>query len=89
MNFNEQAKTLQPCPTCGRPLPRSSNGVCQRCREERLFREVKEYVNENIATEFDVAEKFNIPLSKVRSWIHEGRIEYTKNFFYEGNSNDS
>ena len=41
-----------------------------------LFAEVKDYIRENDVKEIDVAEHFGIPVSKVRRWIKEGRIQY-------------
>jgi hypothetical protein len=42
-----------------------------------LFNEVKEFIrSRNDVNENDVAEKFDIPVSKVRDWIKEGRIQY-------------
>ena len=40
---------------------------------------MKEYIRENDVNEFDVATHFHIPLSRVKSWIREGRIEYKEN----------
>lgn len=52
------------------------NSVCPGCVEEKLFRDVKEYIRSNDVTEYDVAYEFHIPIRKVKKWIQEGRIEY-------------
>lgn len=65
------------CKQCGVDLPQAyKDDICPSCLERNLFYEVKDYIRENIVNENDVAEHFNIPLRKVRSWIHEGRIQY-------------
>ncbi len=68
------------CQLCGRLLPRSAtSNTCSRCKNDLLFHEVKEFIRANDVTEFQVAEQFHIPLSRVRGWIKEGRIEYKQN----------
>lgn len=65
------------CAQCGRYLDeRYPDEICPTCAEMNLFAEVKEYIRENDVRETDVAEKFDIPVSKVRGWIREGRIQY-------------
>ena len=50
--------------------------ICPMCQERVLFNEVKEYIREHNVTEHDVSKHFNLPLSKVRGWIRDGRIQY-------------
>ena len=50
--------------------------LCPECKDLNLFAEVKDYIRENDVKEIDVAEHFGIPVSKVRRWIKEGRIQY-------------
>ena len=65
------------CSWCNCPLPDNIEGeYCPNCQEEALFREVKDYVRNNDVNEFQVSEEFHIPLSKVKRWIREGRLEY-------------
>lgn len=65
------------CKDCHRALPEDyEDELCPRCKDRELFSRVKEYIRSNDVTEFMVAEEFNIPLSKVKGWIREGRIEY-------------
>lgn len=65
------------CQQCGRPLhPQYKEEICPECQEINLFREVKEYIRANDVNEADVAEHFDIPSTKVRRWIREGRIQY-------------
>ncbi len=46
-------------------------------REEmELFDAVRNYIRENDVNEFGVAAHFGIPISRVKAWIREGRIEY-------------
>ena len=46
-------------------------------REEmELFDAVRNYIRENDVNEFGVAAHFGIPVSRVKAWIREGRIEY-------------
>lgn len=68
------------CEICGVPLPLTyEKSVCPACTEEKLFRDVKEYIRANDVTEYDVAYEFHIPVRKVKKWIQEGRIEYKEN----------
>lgn len=68
---------LRFCELCRRPLPATfTESVCPNCREQALFQKVKEYIRSNDVTEYDVANHFEIPISKVKHWIREGRIEY-------------
>lgn len=65
------------CEICNVPMPLTyENSVCPGCVEEKLFRDVKEYIRSNDVTEYDVAYEFHIPIRKVKKWIQEGRIEY-------------
>ncbi len=65
------------CSDCHRALPADyPDELCPRCKERELFNRVKEYIRANDVTEYMVANEFNIPLSKVKGWIREGRIEY-------------
>ena len=67
------------CSSCERPLPKKyTDNNCAICKENELFFEVKDYIRANVVNEYMVAEKFDIPLSQVRKWIKEGRIEYCK-----------
>ncbi len=72
-NYHNQKTCVQ----CGRYLDdRYPGEICPTCEEMNLFSKVKEYIRENDVRETDVAEKFDIPVSKVRGWIREGRIQY-------------
>ena len=75
---NDQLDTeTKYCPQCGTQLNEMyPHELCPNCMEQNLFTEVKEYIRENEVREQDVAEHFNIPVRKVRSWIKEGRIQY-------------
>ena len=65
------------CELCGRALPANHQKLlCQVCLDQQLFMDVKEYIRENDVNEYDVAQEFDIPLSRVKQWIREGRIEY-------------
>lgn len=65
------------CEFCGKPLPDTyKEDVCPACKDRQLFNEVKDFIREHDVNEYAVAEKFGIPLSQVKSWIREGRIEY-------------
>lgn len=65
------------CEICRRPLPLNYNGnICPNCVQHQLFQKVKEYIRQNDVTEYQVADHFQIPLSRVKQWIREGRIEY-------------
>ncbi|MCR5145000.1 MAG: hypothetical protein K6B67_06810 [Lachnospiraceae bacterium] len=67
------------CRNCGRYLARSNQGdLCPECSDEEIYAEVKEYILHNNVTELQVAEKFNIPLKQVKSWVKDGRIDYRK-----------
>ncbi|MBP3677073.1 MAG: hypothetical protein J6I97_01865, partial [Agathobacter sp.] len=65
------------CEHCGAAIPRSAEfACCAKCQETILFHEVKNYIRENNVNEFQVAERFNIPLRLVKQWMRELRIEY-------------
>ena len=38
--------------------------------------DVKEYIQTNNATAYDVATHFHLPLSRIKEWIDDGMIEY-------------
>lgn len=40
------------------------------------FHQVKEYIQTNNATAYDVATHFHLPLSRIKEWIDDGMIEY-------------
>lgn len=76
MLFEEKSKH-RICSRCNRPMPKSTRGtICPSCKDYLLFKEVKAYLEENIATEIEVADHFNIPLQQVRYWIQDGRLVY-------------
>lgn len=65
------------CEICRRPLALSyDSDICPICADYKLFSQVKEYIRENDVNEYQVAEHFDIPHSRVKQWIREGRIEY-------------
>ena len=67
------------CEHCGQAIPRSAEfNCCASCQDTILFREVKDYIRENNVNEFQVAEHFGIPLSLVKRWMRELRIEYVQ-----------
>ena len=67
------------CKACKRPLPLSyKDDYCPVCKEQNLFHRVKDFIRENEVNEYQVAAEFNLPVSKVKEWIREGRIEYKK-----------
>ncbi|MCR5467824.1 MAG: hypothetical protein K6F37_02580 [Lachnospiraceae bacterium] len=69
------------CKHCNAQLPADYPDIlCPKCKELELFQKVRSYIRENDVTERDVADHFNLPLFKVKSWIHEGRIEYKDDF---------
>lgn len=65
------------CEVCRKPLSLNYKAaLCPFCIEQQLFIEVKEYIRSNDVNEYNVAEHFGLPLSQVKKWIREGRIEY-------------
>ena len=65
------------CINCGRRLLRDIEGnLCPRWAEQELFCEVRDYIRANDVKDYEVAEHFNLPLSKVKEWIKQGRIQY-------------
>ncbi len=74
---SKQRSNVKVCVNCGRRLVRSSeNGLCPMCAEQELFNEVRDYIRANDVKDYDVAQKFGIPLNKVKEWIRQGRIQY-------------
>lgn len=79
MEEEKNTQNYKTCEYCGRPLPLGyKETFCPACQETALFHDVRDYIRANDVTEFDVADHFNLPLSLVRKWIREGRIEYKK-----------
>ena len=79
MNIHQkdQYTNYKSCSMCGRSLPIDyEKDFCPACEEDVLFKEVREYIRSHEVTEFELAEIFHIPQSKVRKWIKQGRIEY-------------
>lgn len=73
----QQTENCNLCSFCGRRLPKHYEGeFCPACADVKLFHDVKDYIRANDVNEYQVAEFFHIPLSKVKGWIREGRIEY-------------
>lgn len=65
------------CRVCHITLPENyQDNICPMCQENELFMSVKDFIREYDVNENDVAEHFDIPISKVRGWIKEGRISY-------------
>lgn len=81
MNISQrdQYTSYKPCSMCGRSMPIDyEKDYCPACEDDVLFREVREYIRSHDVTEFELAEIFQIPQSKVRKWIKDGRIEYVE-----------
>ena len=73
----KNAANRRRCEHCGQPIPRSSKlGFCSHCQDTFLFQQVKEYIRENNVTAIQVSDHFGIPLSLVKEWLQERRIEY-------------
>lgn len=67
------------CTHCGQAIARNSElSYCMNCQETILFQEVREYIRQNNVNEFQVAEHFGLPLSVVKHWMRERRIEYVQ-----------
>jgi len=65
------------CEICNRNLPLNyKDAVCPACSEYLLFQQVKEYIRASDVNEYQVADRFQIPLQLVRKWIREGKIQY-------------
>ncbi len=77
VEFVDARTPVKYCKDCGRPLPIDySDYICPGCKENNLFREVRDYIRANDVNEYQVAETFNIPVEQVKLWIRNGRIEY-------------
>lgn len=65
------------CKKCGRILPKGyKEEYCNSCKDDILYRKVKEYVLTHDCTEQEVAEKLSIPLDKIHEWIGKGYMSY-------------
>lgn len=65
------------CSNCHKPMTLSyEEDCCPACKDQLLFRDVKDYIRSHDVNEYNVADHFNIPIQKVRGWIREGRIQY-------------
>mgnify|MGYP004455627099 FL=1 len=77
MKQPEELSNYKLCTMCGRALPINyEKDHCPACEDDVLFKDIREYIRTHDVTEFELAEIFHIPQSKVRKWIKEGRIEY-------------
>ncbi len=75
--YTKPKENIKICTNCGRRLIREAkDGLCPMCAEQVLFCEVRDYIRANDVKDYDVAEKFGIPLAKVKQWIKQGRIQY-------------
>ncbi len=54
----------------------STEELCPSCQDQQLFSQVRDYIRENDVRDWEVAEHFGIPVTRVRRWIEEGRIQY-------------
>jgi RNA polymerase subunit RPABC4/transcription elongation factor Spt4/ribosomal protein L32 len=69
--------TFRQCEFCHRALPKHYEfNLCPRCRDAKLFQDVRDYIRGGTVNEYDVAEHFGISVRQVKSWIRDGRIEY-------------
>ncbi len=67
------------CKECGRPIASSVIGdLCQNCKDDAIYKEVRKYVEENDVGEYEVADKFDIPVESVRRWVKMGYMDYKK-----------
>ena len=65
------------CPQCGKMLINLPEGeCCPACREMNLFADVRDYIRKEDVNEIEVADHFGLPVSRVKEWIRQGRIEY-------------
>ena len=77
--IEENRRPRKVCSKCGKALPSSWIGdMCQECHDDSIYKEVRKYVEENDVGEYEVAEKFDIPVSTVRRWVKLGYMDYKK-----------
>jgi len=76
---DENTPRFKYCSKCHKPMPRSiTDDVCPECAKKDLYEEVKDFIEHNDVTEFEVATRFGIEIAQVRQWIDEGLFEYRK-----------
>lgn len=77
---NKELNNMRVCKNCGRRILREGEGrkggLCPMCAEQELFCDVRDYIRANDVKDYEVAEKFGLPLAKVKEWIKQGRIQY-------------
>ncbi len=74
---SREKENVRMCINCGRRLVRQAKGdLCPMCAEQELFCKVRDYIRANDVKDYDVAQKFGIPIAKVKEWIRQGRIQY-------------
>ena len=77
--LKEDKRPRRSCIVCGKALASSyTDDTCQDCKDDAIYRDVKEYILHNDAGEYEVAEKFGLPVSTIRKWIKLGYMEYKK-----------
>lgn len=65
------------CIDCGRTLSITyEKERCPACEELLLFDKVREYVRKHDVNEYELAEHFELPITVIKQWIKEGRMEY-------------
>ncbi len=76
----QQRRPRRICVVCGKALASSyADDTCEECRADAIYKDVRKFVEENDVGEYDVAEKFNIPVETVRRWVKLGYMDYKPN----------
>jgi predicted amidophosphoribosyltransferase len=69
------------CPRCGKIFTKVKAPVCPACMEEdeKGFERIKDHMAENPGCNIsELSEETGVPVKKILSYIHEGRLETTK-----------
>lgn len=66
------------CEFCNRPLPNDyEDTLCPRCKDHKLFHDVKEFIRANQVNEYEVADHFKIPPSRSRNGFVKDELNTT------------
>lgn len=66
------------CLRCKKVFPRINEPICEECKkaDEKLFTEVKKYLDENPnSTVNRISENTGASIKKIMGWLREGRLE--------------
>lgn len=60
-------------------IVRNEKGLCPQCVDDDMFMLVKKTLEDNhLLTAVELSKGLDVPISKIKTWIEEGRLDYRK-----------